>query len=163
MSSARVLELVDLFSDLDPRQLEQIFRICETVKFQKDDVIFEHNSSNNDFYIILEGKVEIQTHRDSVSTRASDGRQKPVAVLFRGQSFGEVALVDQGLRAANAVCSSETCTLLRIRREDFMKMLQDDLEMGFIVMSNLASDLCVKIRQNHDLIQEALLYGLKLA
>lgn len=163
MTNPNILELVDIFASLKPEHLEQIIKICEPLSYKLHEVIFEEGSPSNDFYIILEGKVEIQIDQE---TRRDANKPPPrvrIAVLFRGQSFGEVALVDLGLRSASAVCGSQSCTLLRIRRKDFMELLHSDKEMGFIVMTNLAADLCTKIRNTNYLAREALLYGLKPA
>jgi CRP-like cAMP-binding protein len=77
--------------------------------------------------------------------------------LRRGQSFGEIALVDEGVRSATAKSNERNCKLLMITRGDFMRLLNEDLEMGFTVMQNVAADLCFKIRNTNLKVREALL------
>lgn len=156
MSSAEILELVDIFTDLKASQLERIYSACTPKTYHQGDVIFAENSPSTEFYVILEGKVEIRVNPDTANQNTAP---QVIALLDRGQSFGEIALVDQGRRSASAVCGSTTCEVLVIKRQDFMRLMKEDYEMGFWVMSNLAADLCTKIRNTNYRARESLLYG----
>ena len=67
-------------------------------------------------YIILEGRVRI-------SITSEDGREKDIALLQRGDCFGEMALLDGSNRSATAtaVDSSQTLALYRQDFIDFLK------------------------------------------
>jgi CRP/FNR family cyclic AMP-dependent transcriptional regulator len=158
MTSIQILEKVDIFSDLNQEQLTLILDICREVVYFQGETIFPENSPSTEFYVILEGEIAIQVNPDLVSKVQEHHKPGTIAVLYPGQSFGEIALVDQGLRSASAVCNTMYCKALSIRREDLMNLLEIDPKMGFIVMSNLARDLCFKIRLSNLNWREALLY-----
>jgi len=62
---------------------------------------FQGNSSSPKLYIIAQGEVEILiSHGGAEPSKKED--ETVIAKLHRGQSFGEVALVDEGLRSASA-------------------------------------------------------------
>jgi hypothetical protein len=44
-----------------------------------------------------------------------------------------------------------------IDREDFVKLLESDHHIGYIVMRNFAVDLAVRIRQTNLLVRESLM------
>ncbi len=157
MSNAQILEMVDIFCDLNAEQLEQIYHICKRKTFNKDDVIFEENSPSKEMYIILEGEVEITVRRDIFQAKKQESHR--ITKLGQGQCFGEVSLVDQGLRSAEARCLSETCRMLVLDRDKFLKLLKSDLQIGFNVMYNLAADMCLKMRRTTYIVRESLLYG----
>ncbi len=157
MARRYVLEQVDIFQDLTPDQLARIEEICREQNFTQGDVIFEENTPSREFYIIIDGEVEIQVDPDTISPGEEDHSPTTIAVLRRGQSFGEVAIVDPGVRSASARCGSETCKLLVIDRDDFLNLLTGDYQMGYIVMRNFAADLALKIRQTNLLVRESLL------
>jgi CRP/FNR family transcriptional regulator, cyclic AMP receptor protein len=157
MASFQILELVDIFSDLNEKQLEQIFKLCTERIYTQGEMIFEENSPSNEIYLILEGEVEILVNPDPFKHTGEEPHR--ITKHSQGQSFGEVALVDQGLRSAAARCASMRCRLLVIDRKKFMKLLKSDLQMGFTVMQNLAADLCLKIRRTTFAVRESLLYG----
>ena len=155
--TAQILENVDIFSDLTPQQLEQIFILCkENVHFQ-GETIFSEGSPSTEFYVILEGEVAIQVNPNLISSHGHHPLGT-IAMLYPGQSFGEVALVDQGLRSASAVCNSMICKTLTISREDLMGLMERDAQMGFTIMTNLATDLCTKIRLSNLNLREGMLY-----
>ncbi|HMQ51181.1 MAG TPA: cyclic nucleotide-binding domain-containing protein [Anaerolineae bacterium] len=157
MSHAFVLEQVDIFEELSIDQLKLIEEICTEKSFNKDEVVFEENSVSREFYIITEGMVDIQIDPDTIGDGTDRYEPKTIATLRRGQSFGEVVIVDPGVRSASAKCSSETCRLLEIKRDAFIALLESDYHMGYLVMRNFAVDLSVKIRQTNLLVREALM------
>jgi CRP/FNR family cyclic AMP-dependent transcriptional regulator len=159
MARGEVLGLVDIFADLNAAQLDLIHDRCIQVTFRQGDVIFNENSPSDEFYVIIDGEVEIKVDPSIISPNQEPYEPVTITTLRQGQSFGEIALVDRGLRSATAQCSSESCCLLMIKRLDFLDLLEQDRQIGFIVMSNLAADLCFKIRQANFQLRAALLYS----
>lgn len=158
MTNVYILEQVDIFADLNEERLKLVDQICTSKTFHKDEVIFEENSLSREFFVILDGEVEIQVDPDTIGDIRKDEHQpSTIAVLRRGQSFGEVAIVDPGVRSASAKCGSEMCKLLMIKRQDFVNLLESDYEMGYIVMRSFAADLALKIRQTNLMVRESLL------
>ena len=105
----------------------------------------------------MDGQVEIQVDPDTIGSGGDNYEPTTIATLRRGQSFGEVTIVDPGVRSASAKCGTETCRLLEINRADFLKLFEGDYQMGYIVMRNFAADLSLKIRQTNLLVRESLL------
>ena len=73
-----------------------------------------------------------------------------IAELKPGQAFGEIALVDQGIRSATALTNQDNTIVLRLPREALMDLCDNNLELGYKLMKNLAADLALKLR-NTDL------------
>ena len=157
MAHTYILEQVDIFQELTTDQLTLIDEICVEKSFNQGEVIFEENSLSREFYIIADGEVDIQIDPDTIGDGSDSYQPTTIATLRRGQSFGEVAIVDPGVRSASAKCSSETCRLLIIGREEFLKLLTNDYQMGYVVMRNFAADLSLKIRQTNLLVRESLM------
>jgi CRP-like cAMP-binding protein len=157
MSYTYVLEQVDIFQELTTEQLALVNQICTEQNFNEGELIFEENSPSREFYIIMDGEVQIQVDPDTIGAGGDKYEPSTIAVLRRGQSFGEVAIADPGLRSASARCGSKSCKLLVIDRDDFMDLLTSDYQVGFIVMRNFAADLALKIRQTNLLVRESLM------
>ncbi len=157
MAHNYVLEQVDIFVDLSSAQLDMIEENCEEKSFNKGEVIFEENSPSREFYIITDGEVDIQIDPDTIGDGSDQYQPTTIAKLRRGQSFGEVAIVDPGVRSASAKCATETCRLLSIDRDRFLDLLEADYQMGYIVMRNFAADLSLKIRQTNMMVRESLM------
>ncbi|RME51039.1 MAG: cyclic nucleotide-binding domain-containing protein [Caldilineae bacterium] len=162
MSIIGILRDVDILLDLSEAQLEKIASIGETKTYNGAEIVFKENTTSNELYIILNGTVEIVVDPATVGSShdASTG-VVTIATLRRGESFGEVALVDQGLRSASAMAAQDRTELLVIPQDKFNQLCQQDFELGYIVMRNIAADLAFKLRQTDIMIQEQILWGRK--
>lgn len=157
MTNVYVLEQIDIFEDLTADQVKLVDEICEEKSYKPGEVIFEENELSKEFYIIMEGEVEIQVDPDTIGDGTDAYQPSTIAVLRRGQSFGEVAIVDPGVRSASAKSGEEGCKLLVVDRATFIKLLETDYQMGYTVMRNFAADLALKIRQTNLLVRQSLM------
>jgi CRP/FNR family transcriptional regulator, cyclic AMP receptor protein len=161
MQKVDILERTDIFYDLTPPQLELMASLCEERSVKLGELVFEENSSGDEMYIIVRGAVEVLVDPTIVGGPNSKKRGTgpvTIATLRAGQSFGEVALVDQGLRTASARCAETETHLLVIRRAKFNKLCDTYPELGYRVMRNIAADLSFKIRGSDLAIREQLLW-----
>lgn len=155
-----LLEQIDIFADLNPERLSRISSICTERRYEQGAIIFHENTKSDELYVILQGEVEIQVDPSTIGIPAEESPgPTTIATLRRGQSFGEVALVDKGFRSASARCAAPSTRLLTIQRDDLIKMCQDDFELGYTLMRNVASDLAFKIRQTDLMVREQLLWA----
>ena len=153
------LKQSDIFYQFTPTQLEMVANLCQEVAFQTGEIIFKENSSSQELYIITQGEVEILIDPALVST-PEKRKQKvaPIATLRRGQSFGEIALVDEGLRSASARAAQKETRLLVISRDKLIMLCETYPQLGYRLMYNLAADIAMKIRNTDLRIREQLLY-----
>ena len=153
------LKQSDIFYQFTPTQLEMVVNLCREVFFQAGEVIFEENSSSQELYIITQGEVEILINPALVGVPDKTKKVGSViATLRRGQSFGEIALVDEGLRSASARAAQKETRLLVIPRDKLIMLCETYPQLGYRLMYNLAADIAMKIRNTDLRIREQLLY-----
>lgn len=155
MSVVNLLKQADIFDELTNTQLELIGSICSERHYQAGDLIFEENTPGDELYIIAGGEVEICVDPALIGKEASTGSHT-IATLRRGQSFGEVSLVDEGLRSAGARCSQQDTHLVVIPRDKLMLLCDTYPQLGYRLMRNLAADLAMKIRHTDLQVREQL-------
>lgn len=148
----------DIFFQFTPTQLELVANLCQEATYQKDDLIFKENSSSKELYVIAQGEVDIFIDPALVSATDTSIENHVIATLRRGQSFGEVALVDEGLRSASACATQTETRLLIIPRDKLIMLCETYPQLGYRLMHNLAADLAMKIRNTDLRIREQLLY-----
>lgn len=160
MEHTSILKRADIFFDLTPEQLEMIAAICQERTGRAGELIFEENASGDELYVIARGEVEILVDPTMVSGPGARRSPAPatIAKLRDGQTFGEVALVDQGLRSASARCASDNTRLLVIPSRKLLALCESHPDMGYRVMKNMAADLAFKIRNSDLAIREQLLW-----
>lgn len=141
------LKQADILSQLTITQLEIIAEICHEEIFRTNDVIFSEGAESNELYIIIQGGVDIiiNPSLDSIDPKISKQRVL-ITKLGRGQSFGEIALVDQGFRSATAKVSQNNTRLLVIPRQKLVQLCEEYPQLGFRLMKNLATELANKLR-----------------
>jgi len=152
-----ILKRIDIFDALDDNQLERIAAICTQVNLEPDTVIFGENTPGDEMYIVIRGAVAIQVDPRILGIESETG-PKSIATLGKGQIFGEVVLVDQGLRTATAKVIQPHTQLLVIKRDDLLRLCEEDYKMGYLLMRNIAAEMAFKIRGTDLLVREQLLW-----
>ncbi len=149
-SITAILSLTDIFDNLSSTQLELVASICEPGTHNKGDVLLTENESSTELYVIARGGVEVLMNPSFVGAESAEHESVVLTELRQGQVFGEVALVDQGIRSATIRASQNNTLLLRIPRDRLMLLCDTYPELGYKLMKNVAADLAFKIR-NTDL------------
>lgn len=153
-SIVSVLRQADIFYELTPTQLELIASICTEKKYPRGEVIFAEQTVGKELYVIADGEVSIEVDPSLVGREGS--QLYAIATLRRGQSFGEVALVDEGVRSAGARSAAHNTSLVLIPRDKLMLLCDTYPQLGYRLMRNLAADLAMKIRNTDLQIREQL-------
>ena len=156
------LQQADIFFQFSNEQLDRVSSFCLERTFDTGNVIFQEGARSDELYIIAQGEVEILVNPSLVSEQPSQKFNPiPIATLRQGQSFGEIALVDQGLRSATAQASQSPTRLLILNKDRLLSLCEEDPSFGYRLMHNLAADLALKIRSTDLMIREELLYSAK--
>jgi CRP-like cAMP-binding protein len=114
-----------------------------THDFGAGDDVFREGDLGTEMYIIQEGKVEI--------LRRVGDEDRQMAVLERGDFFGEMALLEDLPRTATARVVTDA-RLLRINGATFDQMLKDNPEIAVRMMRKLSR----RLRETDRLLRSAL-------
>lgn len=140
-----VLQDTTVFRGMDLAEMKQIAALCTERYLTAGDEIFPQGSASDELYVVATGEVDILLDR-SMNSRFDEDDAVTIATIRRGEAFGEIALVDQGVRSATARCGlSDTCVLV-IRREELIALCEAEPMLGYQLMRNLAADLALTIR-----------------
>lgn len=82
--------------------------------YPKDTMIMAEQQSGADMFIIQEGRVKI--------SKIVDGTEVTLAILKKGDMFGEMALLENKPRSASAIAEDE-CRLMTVNRSNFNQMV----------------------------------------
>ncbi|OOZ41356.1 hypothetical protein BOW53_04370 [Solemya pervernicosa gill symbiont] len=95
--------------------LTTIGRHAESITYSANRIIFAEGDEPDGVYFICEGQILILTNKFT--------SQEQISKLEKGSYFGEMAVLDQGLRAASAVADSD-CELLKLDQDTFMELMK---------------------------------------
>ena len=139
---ADVLKHIEIFHGLNDAQIGKIAQITQREVYNGGDTIIEQDAPGDSMYIIVQGQVE-------VLKRDSEGDMQTALFLGEGQVFGELALLDQGLRSATIVADDDPTVVYSLMRGTFDSLCQEDTALGYHIMRNLALDMAFKLRHTN--------------
>lgn len=128
-----ILQSIPLFSELSDEELNDIAKTSVTQIYKKDNMVLIEEEVGSTMFVILNGRVKISRISD-------EGREVILSILVDGDFFGEMSILDGQTRSANAVTLEET-EMLIVRRENFLRMLQDYPQVAINLLKELAHRL----------------------
>ncbi|MBK8007639.1 MAG: cyclic nucleotide-binding domain-containing protein [Rhizobiales bacterium] len=114
-----LLRKIATFRVLGPDALRVLAISSEKVHLRAGDVLFEEGEPADSAYIVIAGAVRMR--------RAIDKTLDEPTVVEEGALIGESALIVETHRPASAI-AIQPCTLFKISRGVFMRMLESDVE-----------------------------------
>jgi CRP-like cAMP-binding protein len=106
--------------------------------YPRDTMIFSECQSGPDMFIIQEGQVKI--------SKVVNGNEVTLAMLKKGDMFGEMALLENKPRSASAV-AHEDCRLMVVNRQNFDQMVATQPQLIAHLTTMLADRLWSMYRQ----------------
>ncbi len=117
------IKQTDIFRDIPPENLEQMYAHMETVVNKKGDAVVREGEEGDYYYLLVTGSAE-------VSRKGSDGRSQVVVTLQAPAAFGEEALISNAKRNATVTMISDG-TLMRLSKDVFSEYVKDPLVTWF--------------------------------
>lgn len=156
-----ILATTEIFDNFSDSQLTLVAALCTPVTYNQGHVLLSEYDQSDEMYIIGRGGVEVLVNPGTVAAAGAAATSEPVVLteLRQGQVVGEVALVDQGVRSATIRVSRDDTMLLRLRRDQLMRLCETYPVLGYKLMRNLATELATKIRNTDWLVRQ---YQLRL-
>ncbi len=125
---AQSLHAVDLFADLEPRELDVLANVARDYHYGPGDVVVAEGDESGRFHLIVSGRAN-----------ASVGGTV-VAEFGPGNYFGELAMIDRQPRSAtvSAIDDLETLSLASI---SIRPVLREHPDIAFKMLEKLAARL----------------------
>ncbi|MBL8510099.1 MAG: cyclic nucleotide-binding domain-containing protein [Betaproteobacteria bacterium] len=132
------LHQLSLFVNLTPGELQIVDDLLHERRLMKDEVIFDEGEEGQAIYIIIQGQVVI--------CRQGEQEHGRIATLEAGTFFGDLALLDNSPRSAQARAATDA-TLAVFFRADFMSLLETHALIASKISLQLARHLGLRLRE----------------
>ena len=139
---AELLAQIHIFAGLQPAYLKRIAAVGLREKYDADAIIFAEGAAGEKMYLILNGAVRISRQVPGMGEEA-------LAVLRAGNYFGEMSLVDDSPRSADAR-AHEATELLVLKKEDLEDLLFVDRDLAYDLLWNFVRTLTSRLRDTND-------------
>ena len=128
---------------LSAAELRLLATYSQEERFQPDVVIFSEGERGDKLYIVVDGQVRI-------SRRLQGMGEEALTILGRGDVFGEMALIDDEPRSADARAHTSGCTVFTIDSHRLEEVLEMDPDAAHQFLMLLCQILCRRIRAMTD-------------
>lgn len=136
------LRKIDLFSSLLPEHLKLIAGIVNEEEREPSTKLFGDGDPAARFYFIIKGKVRISKQIPGMGEEA-------LAILEPGQYFGEMALIDEAPRSADAICNTSV-SLGVIEKAAFEDLLFMNKDLAYDMLWTFVRTLSVRLRESNE-------------
>ncbi len=138
----RMLGECVLFRGLSPQERGELAARARMRTFNAGETIFLMGARGDSMMSVLDGTVRI-------SVPSPEGKEIVLAIIQRGEVFGEIAVLDGKERTAEATAMTD-CTLAVLERRDVLAFLESN-PTGW---SRLVDLLCARLRHSDRQIAE---------
>ncbi len=135
------LDFFAVLSTLDSAGRSEVKAWSQTIHIPEGTVIYSQDQNSDGVFVISSGTVEaITTSPDGLQTRS-------LAVMGRGEVFGEVEVLSGNLRQGT-VMAREDCELIRFELVKFFHVMHVVPQIGLFINRTLARRLWMNTAQN---------------
>jgi len=131
--STIALRTFPLFHGLSDDKLIAIARCAMMRRIPRGQAVVHAGDRTDSIYFILTGSLK-------VTVSDEDGREVILSILGQGELFGEMGMFGEQPRSATvlAVVPSD---LVQISKQDFRRLMEENFEIAWRIMTNLAERL----------------------
>jgi CRP/FNR family cyclic AMP-dependent transcriptional regulator len=138
---AMFLRHVPLFAGLSATEYEQLAAMLREQHYRKNAVIFHTHDPGNTLFLLTAGLAQM-------TFDTADQRELTLGLLYPGDFFGEMALLDDLPRSATII-TLEPSTALLLGRDVFVDLLQRTPAMA----RKIAEGLSRRLRKSSELVR----------
>jgi CRP-like cAMP-binding protein len=139
---ASCLTKVSLFADLPAVYLRRIASLGVEESYPRGAPVFAEGTPGDKLYVILSGSIRISRQVPGMGEEA-------LAILKAGDYFGEMALIDDFPRSADAI-AHESCRLLVLTKESVADLLFVDRDLAYDLLWSFVRTLSARLRETND-------------
>ncbi|MGE4584567.1 MAG: Crp/Fnr family transcriptional regulator [Sphaerochaeta sp.] len=135
-----------MFGGLTEAQLQLIKPYLQQETYPKDTTLLKQGEPNNSVHFIVEGEVAV-VRRSETNKKQS----RIITTLHKGDSFGEMELIDIQNCAASVV-TLQTTSIITLSNRDLYKISLQDLKTYTMLVLNLARDISRRLRSADEML-----------
>jgi len=137
-----VLRTVPLFEGLPFRDLKKIELIVHERTFIPNEIIFHERQPGTGMYFVKKGLIKL--------TKTIDGEIAKIAEIGEGEFFGEMSLLEEYPRSAQATAVVKT-EVLGIFRPDLFELINRHPKLGCKILIKLSKRLANRLRKTTEM------------
>jgi CRP-like cAMP-binding protein len=140
----QALRACALFQSLPADRLRRVADITTHRDLPAGAIVFREGEAGDEMYVVVAGKVRI-------SKRVPGVGEEALGILEPGSHFGEMAMVDDSPRSADAIAHT-ACALAVLHREELDQLMFVDKDLAYDLLWTFVRTLAARLRDTNDKI-----------
>ena len=117
-----ILKELPLFQPFPPSELKELSEHVMRRSYPAKKIVVKQGEPGDEFFVIYQGEAKVIYEHDS-------GKRENAAILGPGDGFGEIALLEKGIRTAT-VCAIGDLDVLVFSQEGFNELVEHSEKSG---------------------------------
>jgi (2Fe-2S) ferredoxin len=134
MLDLNFLKTVDIFKGLNDDQLHQLMAGGQQKEYQNSNRLFAEGEDADRIWIVTAGQVDLRFDLPGRPTTA----ENTIFSITAGRTLGWSSFVPPFKYKLSAYCATRSCNILQIKKEFLLGLFEQDMRMGYRIISNLA-------------------------
>jgi CRP-like cAMP-binding protein len=126
------IKSIPWFLELNSENLQRLTSIADVRSYQTDEVLFSEGEQHGNLYIVIEGKVQIESFVPGYGSL-------PIFTAESLDVVGWSSLTPVVRQKTGTARVTETAKLLVFDAEQLMELCEEDCDLGFLIMRRLAN------------------------
>lgn len=128
----------NLFSSLPTSEVQLLAGYLQGYRIVAGTIVFRETDPGNFMFLMIRGEMEIYK-------ADTGGRMQDLVTVTRGNTVGEMSIIDQQPRSATCIAKEDSLVLV-LSRNDFEKILADHQSLAVQLLSRIARLLSQRLR-----------------
>jgi NADP-reducing hydrogenase subunit HndB len=128
------LQSVGIFKGLDANQLAAVRNCCQEEQHKVGSRLFGEGEPAASLYIVKNGQVDLRFDLPGRPT----SEKNTISSILETKAFGWSSLVAPYKYSLSAYCSTQSCEVVKIDRQNLLELFEEDHRLGYLVLSNMA-------------------------
>lgn len=130
-------ENVVLFRSLLPNEIERLVSAAQRRTYAAGETIFRESDPGGDLFLVEEGTIEIRVK--------GEGEVVQLVAVGPGETIGEVSLMDEGPRSADAVALGPVAVLFWPNKS-LQTLFEKEPRIGYVLAANIGRIVATRVR-----------------
>lgn len=144
------LRRIRIFADMEERQLASFLQYMEVLKLPPNTALFHKGDHGDAMFLVLDGEIRARV--------MVGGQESTLATMTVGECLGELALIDEGPRSADAIANRES-TLLKISAGALKRLFNEAPALAAPFLLGLSKTITTRVRNMTKRYEDSILFA----
>jgi len=162
MISRDLIGRINAFKGMNDQRIDAVMACCSEMDFKLGDRLFAEGDRATHLWFVVDGKIDLRfemparetSQEHTVSSLTVDG-SSPTA-----KAIGWSCFVEPFRMRLSAYCAGPGCKVIRIGKDDLLKLFKQDPQMGYQFMSHMVTVVGHRFQNFQDYIATHIGHGI---